>query len=688
MRQTLVPGAFAAPAAGEFRATVTGASGRVYTLGPVPIGIGGQAEVWPAEDPDGARVAVKIAHRSVTAAAAVNQEIGLLEALTQAGYPHAVTLLDRFEADGRPGFVMPLYPADADTHVARVSAEGIEAVLGVAASLARTLAALHAVALPGHEGRLVHRDVKPDNVLVDAEGRLRLADFGGSLVVDNVGSLELGVFGSPLWAPFDQMLPGLPEPNPTWDTYAACVMLFWWVTGGRPAYQADPSPMLTERGRATWAALTTLGEDPPDRIAATRALFAAREGTRAAELVDVRGHGAIQDADRAALAEGVLRLADPAVYGEAALADAARDLADLLARGLSPLSHPSPPNRYWRAADLADELDAIGARLAAARTAHVEREGIQAERAGLVAERAGLEAERAGLRAQARAMGRPTWRWRVGLAAVGAVFAAVPAVLAFVALRESPAPATEARSNPDTVEVAAGTTAHGDVWNVGEEDERPVRDVRLPAFRIHRTEVANAAYDACVAARVCAPLAWRDPDSPFHLDKDGGAPFRALAGADQPAVGVTWQQAVTYCAWAGGRLPTEEEWEKAATAATGNAAADEKRHWPWGGEDPDCTRVNAAACGLARTVPVDTLPAGESAWGARHLVGNVWEWTSGSYQVVRRQLFKKTTEEHKVLRGGSFDSKPAALRPTFRRHVDAETVSPLHGFRCVFDAPP
>ncbi len=671
MRQTLVPGAFTASVAEAPRTALTGTSGRTYRPGAAPIGVGAQAEVWPALRDDGARVAIKISHPSPAASTAVAREADLLDALAAAGFTHAVTCLDRVTSDGRAGFVMPLYAMDADGHVRAVIAAApstaIEAVLHCVANIARALGELHELPLEGVDGRVVHRDIKPENLLVGGDGGLLLADFGGSLLVEGPGSMELGVFGSPMWAPFDQMLPGLPEPNPTWDTYACGVLLFWWITGGRPAYQADPWPMLTVRGRAIWAALCGLSEaDDTSARATTLTLLDAREGTRAAELVDVRGHAAIQDTDREAIAAGVRTLADVTRYGEGALADCAQDVADLLARGLSPLSHPSPPNRYWRAADLADELDGIVSRLVMARAARA------------------ADTERAGLRAQVREMSGPSRRVRVAGAAIGGgMLVALPA-LALVGWLWRPVELPSVAAT-DAVTVAAGTYVIGDVWGDGEADERPVRSVTLGTYRVHRTEVSNAAYTSCVDARVCEPLAWRDPASPYALDRKAGEPFRDLVGDTLPAVGVTWQQAVTYCAWAGGRLPTEEEWEVVATSFSGGDAAEDKRRWPWGDSPPDCTRVNAGECQLGQTVPVDSLPGGESPWGARHLVGNVWEWTSSGYTVTRRQLFRKVVEEHRVLRGGSYNSVRAAMRPTFRRHADPAEVSEVHGFRCVFD---
>jgi formylglycine-generating enzyme required for sulfatase activity len=527
------------------------------------------------------------------------------------------------------------------------------------ADLCRKLAALHAAGPSG--GHLVHRDVKPENVLVSPEGGLWLCDFGGSLLVEELKPVRLGIFGSPLWAPFDQMLPGLPEPNPTWDTYAACVMLFWWITGGRPQYQEDPSPMLTPSGRDAWDALRDLAaaEDAGERLAAMKRLLKAQEGARDVDLVDVRGHAAIQPADREAIARGVARLVDPARYGDEALELAARDLADIMARGLSPLSHPSPPNRYWRAAELAEEIEAIATRLHGAEAA---RKGARRQRS-LEQRVKSLEGAR-----------RPSWVVPVAMVAAAGVLGAGALVMS-LALDATADPVVEARPAPDLVRVPGGAFPVGDTFGVGEPDERPVKEVQLLPFRIGRTEVTNDAWRGCVEAGVCAAPAWWTAELPEYA---------GFGDAAQPVVGVTWDQAVTYCAWAGGRLPTEAEWEMAATWAPGAKTAADKRRWPWGEAAPDCSRANFGTCGLGSTARAGALTAGASAFGALDLVGNAWEWTSSEYTTTVRKGWKRVKVVEKVLRGGAHNSQEAYLRPTFRRHDAAETMSPLYSFRCAF----
>ena len=374
-------------------AQLQGASGGLYTLEAQPLARGGQAAVWGAVDAEGRAVAIKLALASRVSCEAVEREGKMLAWLGAQGISATVPLIDRVTWEGRLGLVMPRLVGDADAHVAGLIAarprQAIEGVLAFARDLCDGIGTLHGVEVPldtGRSGTFIHRDIKPDNVLIGPSGAVHLADLGGTLVVDAVGAARLAVFGSPMWAPYDQILPGLPEPNPTWDTYAACVALFWWVTGTRPAFQADPSPILTERGRAIWEALCAVAwaqSEQPERLREAHAAYeAAREGTREVDLVDVRGHAAIQTADLEALEDGIGRLADPSLYGVEAIGLCARDLGELLARGLSPLSHPSPPNRFWDAGRLARELDAVRSRLVSAREARL----MAVERAGLAAQ--------------------------------------------------------------------------------------------------------------------------------------------------------------------------------------------------------------------------------------------------------------------------------------------------------------
>jgi serine/threonine-protein kinase len=170
------------------------------------------------------------------------------------------------------------------------------------------------------------------------------------------------------------------------------------------------------------------------------------------------------------------------------------------------------------------------------------------------------------------------------------------------------------------VTVAAGPFVRG--ATDGEPDERPVRRLSLPAFAIDHTEVTVEAYAACVRAGTCPKVA-------SAAAAPGGSPAGRL-----PIVGVSWTEAAAYCAWAGKRLPTEDEWEKAARGSDG-------RRYPWG-DQPECRRANfgnfggdgrcAAEGAPGRPVAVGSFPSGASPYGALDMAGNVWEWVADRYR--------------------------------------------------------
>ena len=198
-------------------------------------------------------------------------------------------------------------------------------------------------------------------------------------------------------------------------------------------------------------------------------------------------------------------------------------------------------------------------------------------------------------------------------------------------------------------------------------DERPAHEVILSTFDIDVTEVTQAAYAGCVAAEACT-----EPSSNYAPEETPTLPVRNL----------TWDQAVEFCSWAGKRLPTEAEWEKAARGTDG-------RLFPWGaGDEFDCDRANTDQCGGV-VLPVGTASDGASPYGALDMAGNVWEWTHDYYAADAYESHGgpdpqgPAEGERRVYRGGSYGNLPTLARVSNR----ADTYNPAVGgsglgFRC------
>ncbi len=218
------------------------------------------------------------------------------------------------------------------------------------------------------------------------------------------------------------------------------------------------------------------------------------------------------------------------------------------------------------------------------------------------------------------------------------------------------------RSGPsDRALVPAGPFVAGSTR--GADDERPVRTVPLRAFRIDRTEVTRGRYGRCVATRKCAKL-----------------PMDLLMEPDLPVTNVTWHEARAYCAFAGGRLPTEWEWEKAARGTDG-------REYPWG-DVADCSRANwgnfegegpCAGENPGRPVAVGRHPTGASPYGVLDLGGNVWEWVQDAYDAD-----DDTGDRRRVVRGGSCCSYFVEPRAANRNGWDPRHRDGDLGFRCAY----
>ncbi|MET9430048.1 ergothioneine biosynthesis protein EgtB [Streptomyces sp. NPDC003036] len=252
----------------------------------------------------------------------------------------------------------------------------------------------------------------------------------------------------------------------------------------------------------------------------------------------------------------------------------------------------------------------------------------------------------------------------------------------------APPPATDAQGLPTEVLVPGGPFTMGtsaEPWAL--DNERPAHTRVVPDFLIDTVPVTNGAYLAFIKdggyrdERWWAPEGWaqiraHDIGAPLFWRREGGQWLRRRFGVvepvpeDEPVVHVSWYEADAYARWAGRRLPTEAEWEKAARhdPATGRS-----RRYPWGDEDPTPAHANLGQRHL-RPAPAGSYPAGRSPLGVRQLIGDVWEWTSSDflpYPGFAAFPYREYSEvffgpAHKVLRGGSFAVDPVACRGTFR----------------------
>jgi iron(II)-dependent oxidoreductase len=235
------------------------------------------------------------------------------------------------------------------------------------------------------------------------------------------------------------------------------------------------------------------------------------------------------------------------------------------------------------------------------------------------------------------------------------------------------------------------------------DNEKWAHPIPLRPFSIARAPVTQNEFAAFVAdegyrrAELWGPAGWRWRQAgevlhPLHWQREGNGWLRRdfdrwlPLEPHRPVIHVNWYEAEAYCRWARRCLPTEAEWE-AAAAASGNDLSSRKRRFPWGDEPPNPTQAQLDGYGL-RCSDVADRAAGDSHFGCRQMIGNVWEWTAtdflpypGFVADPYREYSQPWFGTHKVLRGGAWMTRSRLVRNTWRNFYQPDRRDVWAGFR-------
>ena len=679
-----------------------------YTIGKYEIqeeiGRGGFATVYRATDTSlGRNVALKVLAPALVRDANFLQRFQQ-EARTAAGlrHPHIVTIHERGEVLGSYYIAMDLVPGPSLRE--RLQQDGPLPWTEALALLGQICGALDYA----HQQGVVHRDLKPGNILLDPYRGAMLTDFGFARLVGESSQLSLslsgGVVGTPAYIPVE-VWEG-EKATPAADVYALACIFFEMLTG-QVLFAGDTPIMvmrLHDRGAqlpVTWppgvpGGLTAVLQHALTQRPESRTPSAG-EFLAALQQLDAGVNKPPSEPERPAQAAPL----EPVLPDQAPPAPVPTIAQIVIDRPDSHLGQESP---------------------SASNSTVPDRQPISQRNRMPSAWIVGGVVVLLML-ALVLTLGR--WQDDENLTIAAAPTFTIPAPSApsntpssqLTSTRTPPpanTPATALRAGSTRVSptdgmvqvyVPAGEFRMGS--EAGYDDEKPVHTVYLDAYWIDQTEVTNAQFTQFVAATGYKTTAeqegwgwaynataaeWQQVSGAYWQRPQG--PGSSLNGlANHPVVQVSWLDAAAYCTWAGRRLPTEAEWEKAARGT-------DARAYPWGNQfdgsrlnfcDRNCPfdwRDSGVDDGYEFTAPVGSYPTGASPYGALDMAGNVWEWVADWYDSSyyqnspARNPQGPATGEYRALRGGSWLYFDDFVRAANRYYYPPADRSSDFGFRC------
>ncbi len=651
--------------------------GRYHVL--EPLGEGGMATVYKAYDTRLERdVAVKVIRRGAFPPDQLERILKRFEreakALGRLTHPNIVPVIDYGEHEGSPYLVMPFLPGGTLKQRLGKPIRWQEA--------ARLLIPVARALDFAHRQGMAHRDVKPANILITADGDPLLTDFGiAKLLEAEEGNTLTGTgvgIGTPEYMAPEQWTGHATARS---DIYSLGIVLYECITGRKP-YTADtPAAVLIKQTSEPLPRPTEYVPDLPEVVEKVLLKALAKKPEDRFE-------------DMASFASALEKLVQFSQPKEKAKRPTRRPV----------LETPAP-----------------AANTMAAQEQPVTGETVLQEEEKKSPSKKPTAWE---LPPPLPRENRKTWLpWALGVGGlalllfcvvVGGLLWGDELVAAVFPTNKPPlgigSSKIRAADGMLMVYVPEGEFIMGRdtyeslqicdkfYWDVCDRDlfinEEPSHTVYLDGYWIDQTEVTNAMFAQFLNKEgnlLEAGYTWLDAGSEFVVIHRSGTTWNADSGySDHPVVQVTWYGAQAYCIWAGARLPTEAEWEKAARGT-------ESRTFPWGEGDPLCSLANfrniEGQCFDGTTSSVGSFPAGASPYGVVDLAGNVWEWVADWYDEdyyassPDRNPTGPSSGGDRVLRGGSWGNSRYELRSTMRHKYEPTFSSSFFGFRCVQSAP-